>query len=89
MKQNKLSHFLFYLLVIGIFSSCTNIVPKSHTISSIKNKGVIINKDINYPRVGILVIQTKNDIVSEEIGNIDREPLRSIFNILQEGDTLK
>ena len=89
--MNKFKNFLFYLLVV-IFYSCTNTVnrvPKSYTISSIKNKGVIIKKGMTYPRKGVLVIQTKDDIISEEISNIDREPRGSIFNLLQVGDTLK
>lgn len=80
------------LVVLIILLSGCNIYtqpPKLHKIKSIINKGIVVDKNIIYPNIGILTIQTDNDIVKEEIGKLDIQPNKYIFRSISIGDTIK
>lgn len=83
---------IWYFCVLLMVLSCTTSVnkpPKSYTLTSIKNKGILLDKDIQYPKQGIFIIQTKEDIVSENLGDISSYPMKGIFNRIERGDTIK
>jgi len=49
----------------------------------------VLDKEIKYCNRGVFVIQTKTDIVLEEVGVIDQQPMKTIFETVSVGDTIK
>lgn len=78
------------ILTLTMLVSCDH-PPKSFTTSAIKNKGVVIDKSqlrTFSDNMGVFIIETPTDIVSEEI-NISKEPNRTLFIIIDRNDTIK